>query len=45
MTWYIVSSLAMGFGGLIFYFYFFNKGQFVNHEDVKYQILRDEEDA
>lgn len=43
MAWYIISSLAFGAAGMIIYIYYLRKGQFEDEEDVKYQILRDDE--
>lgn len=44
MIWYLVSSIFMALGGAVVYIYYFNKGQFDELEDVKYQILRDDEE-
>ncbi len=43
MLWTIVSSIAFGLAGLVIYIYYFQKGQFEDPEDVKYQIFREEE--
>lgn len=43
MLWYLLSSLLMAFAGIGVYVYYFNKGQFDDPEDVKYQMFRDEE--
>lgn len=43
MLWTIVSSVMMGLGFLLIYFYYMRKGQFEDPEDVKYQMFRDEE--
>jgi cbb3-type cytochrome oxidase maturation protein len=43
MLWYITSSIAMGLAFLLIYFYYMQKGQFDDPEDVKFQIFRDEE--
>jgi cbb3-type cytochrome oxidase maturation protein len=40
---YVVSSLALGFAGLIVYIYYFKKGQFEDEEEVKYQIFHEED--
>lgn len=44
MLWTIVSSLALALAGLAIYIYYFQKGQFDDPEDVKYQLFRDEEE-
>lgn len=44
MIWYLASSLFMGLAGAVVYLYYFRKGQFDNQEDVKYQLLREDED-
>lgn len=44
MLWYIVSSIAMGLGGVMIYIYYLRQGQFDDPEDVKYQLFREEED-
>lgn len=37
-------SIMMGLAGLWIYLYYWNKGQFEDEEDVKYQIFREEEE-
>lgn len=44
MLWTLVSSITFALAGLIVYIYYFQKGQFEDSEDVKYQIFRDEEE-
>lgn len=44
MLWTIVSSVAFGLAGLAIYIYYFQKGQFEDSEDVKYQLFRNEEE-
>lgn len=44
MLWTVISSIAFSLGGLAIYIYYFQKGQFDDPEDVKYQILRDDEE-
>lgn len=44
MLWTIISSFAIALAGLFVYIYFFQKGQFDDPEDVKYQLFRDEEE-
>lgn len=39
----ILTSVFAGLGGLLLYFYYWKRGQFERHEDVKYQILRQNE--
>lgn len=43
MIWYLVSSLALAFTGAIVYVYYLKKGQFEKQEDVKYQLLREDD--
>lgn len=43
MLAYIISSLALGFAGLLVYVYYLKRGQFDDEEMVKYQIFHDEE--
>lgn len=43
MIWYFVSSLALALAGALVYVYYLKKGQFEKNEDVKYQMLREEE--
>lgn len=43
MVWYIASSIAFGLAGLLIYLYYWNKGQFDDEEDIKYQIFRNED--
>lgn len=43
MIWCLVSSLALGLGGMLLYIYYLRKGQFDDPEDVKYQMFREEE--
>jgi nitrogen fixation-related uncharacterized protein len=45
MLWTIVSSLAFALAGLAIYIYYFQKGQFEDPEDVKYQLFREEEES
>lgn len=44
MLWTIISSITFGLAGLAIYIYYFQKGQFDDPEDVKYQLFRDEEE-
>lgn len=44
MIWTIVGSVAFALAGLLIYIYYFQKGQFEDPEDVKYQLFRDEEE-
>lgn len=39
----LISSLALGLGGLLLYIYYQRKGQFEDPEDVKYQMFREED--
>ncbi len=39
----LIASILMGLAGLWLYLYYWNKGQFDDEEDVKYQMFRDEE--
>lgn len=41
--WMILGSFASGLVALGVYFYYQRQGQFENMEDVKYQILREDE--
>lgn len=43
MLVYILISIAFGVAGIFIYTYFYNKGQFDDLEDIKYQIFREEE--
>lgn len=43
MLSYIISSLALGFAGLIVYIYYLKKGQFEDQEEVKYQIFHEDD--
>ena len=45
MMWYLVSSIAMALAGAFVYVYYLKKGQFDKSEDVKYQMLRNEDDS
>ncbi len=42
MIWSIAGSFTFGLIGLMIYLYYFQKGQFDDPEDVKYQLFRDE---
>lgn len=44
MLWTIASSLAFALAGLAIYIFYFQKGQFEDPEDVKYQLFREEEE-
>ncbi len=44
MLWTIVGTFAFALAGLFIYIYYFQKGQFEDPEDVKYQIFRDDEE-
>ncbi|MBA3236791.1 MAG: cbb3-type cytochrome oxidase assembly protein CcoS [Parachlamydiaceae bacterium] len=44
MVWYLASSIAFGLAGLVIYIYYFQKGQFDDPEDVKYQLFREDDD-
>lgn len=44
MLWIIMSSISFALAGLLIYLYFFQKGQFDDPEDVKYQLFREEEE-
>jgi len=41
--WCLVSTLLLGFSGMIGYIYYLKKGQFDDVEDVKYQMFREDE--
>lgn len=43
MEWIVAGSLAASLGGLLFYLYFFEKGQFDEEESVKYQLFREDD--
>ena len=43
MLIYILLSIASGMAGTLIYLYYLQKGQFDHHEEVKYQIFRDED--
>ena len=43
MMWYLISSLSMALAGGIIYAYYLRKGQFDKLEDVKYQMMREED--
>ena len=43
MIWYLVSSLAMALAGGVIYVYYLKKGQFEKQEDVKYQMMREDD--
>lgn len=43
MLSYIISSLSLGFAGLIVYIYYLKKGQFDDQEEVKYQIFHEDD--
>ncbi len=44
MLWTITATFAFALVGLFIYIYYFQKGQFEDPEDVKYQIFRDDEE-
>jgi nitrogen fixation-related uncharacterized protein len=43
MLGYIIASLALGLTGAIAYIFFWKKGQFEDMEDVKYDLLRQDD--
>lgn len=43
MFWYLISSVVMAVAGITVYIYYYQKGQFDDLEDVKFQIFRDDE--
>lgn len=45
MLWYITTSIAMGLSFLLIYIFYMRKGQFSDPEDVKFQMLREDEDG
>lgn len=44
MIWYLATSVAFGLAGLAIYIFYFQKGQFDDPEDVKYQMFRDDDE-
>lgn len=44
MFWCLISTLLLGFSGLIAYIYYLKSGQFDDIEDVKYQMFRDDQE-
>jgi nitrogen fixation-related uncharacterized protein len=42
--WYILSSVWMAICAISIYIYYYQKGQFDDPEDVKYQMFRNEVD-
>lgn len=44
MLWLIALSIAFGLAGLLIYLYYMGKGHFDDHEDVKYQLFREDEE-
>ena len=44
MLWHIISSLTMGMAALWVYIYYWHRHQFDDPEEVKYQMLREEND-
>lgn len=44
VIWFFASTLMMALAGILVYIYYFQKGQFEDSEDVKYQMFREEEE-
>lgn len=44
MIWFFGSTLMMALAGIVIYIYYFQKGQFEDSEDVKYQMFREDEE-
>lgn len=44
MFWCLMSSIILSLGGIMGYVYYLRKGQFDDHEDVKYQMFRDKDE-
>ncbi len=42
MFWMLMGSIAASLCGLAVYLYYFQKGQFIDDENIKFQIFRED---